>query len=300
MILVTGSSGFLGVYILKELERLQYKVETIGRSSISNYMVDLSTHSPLLTNHYNYVIHAAGKAHSTPRTVEDRKRFFEVNYDGTINLCRALDDLETKPKAFVFISSVAVYGLNSGCFIKEDYPLNGTTAYAQSKIMAEEYLKDWAAKNNVILSILRLPLIAGVNPPGNLGAMINGIRTGRYFSVGKASARKSVVWAPDVALLIPNLLEIGGVYNLTDGYHPSFSELEDSISTALNKSGPITLPLIVANFMAKIGDFVGVKSPINSDRLNKITSDLTFDDSSARDMLNWKPSSVLDKIKDIV
>src|SRR5690606_10477594 len=114
-----------------------------------------------------------------------------------------------------------------GVDIKEDSPLDGKTPYAESKALAEAWLGKWAGENGVTLGILRLPLIAGPNPPGNLGAMVNGIRLGRYLSVGQANARKSMVWAEDVARIIPVVAERGGVYNLTDGHHPSFSELEE-------------------------------------------------------------------------
>ena len=44
------------------------------------------------------------------------------------------------PKALVFISTVAVYGCESGELITEEHPLEGETPYAKSKILAEEYL----------------------------------------------------------------------------------------------------------------------------------------------------------------
>lgn len=47
------------------------------------------------------------------------------------------------PKALIFISTVAVYGCEFGEQITEEHTLNGTTPYAKSKIMAEEYLTNW-------------------------------------------------------------------------------------------------------------------------------------------------------------
>lgn len=44
--------------------------------------------------------------------------------------------------------------------------------------------------HGVTLGIIRPSLIAGPNPPGNLGAMIHGMRSGKYFSVGKGEAKK--------------------------------------------------------------------------------------------------------------
>lgn len=111
-----------------------------------------------------------------------RNDFFDVNLQGTKNLCTALEQSGI-PKSFIFISTVAVYGCDSGENITEEYPLNGTTPYALSKIKAEKYLEEWCAMHNVKLSILRPSLIAGPNPPGNLGAMIHGIENGKYLSI---------------------------------------------------------------------------------------------------------------------
>ena len=56
-------------------------------------------------------------------------------------------------------------------------------------------------------------MIVGPNPPGNLGAMINGIRSGRYFSIAGSKARKSVLMVQDIANLVPLLAE-RGVYTM--------------------------------------------------------------------------------------
>jgi nucleoside-diphosphate-sugar epimerase len=86
---------------------------------------------------------------------------------------------------------------------------------------------------------------------------------------------------------------IGGTYNLTDGIHPSFSEL----SLEISKKKSFSLPLGVAKFIGILGDFVDDKAPITSLKVKKITSDLTFDDSKARELLNWKPKPVLEYIR---
>lgn len=85
------------------------------------------------------------------------------------------------------------------------------------------------------LGIIRPSLIAGCNPPGNLGAMIQGIRNGRYLGIAGSRARKSVLMVQDIASLVPLLAEKGGVYNVCDSYHPSFRELEAVICKQLNK-----------------------------------------------------------------
>lgn len=291
--LITGASGFLGKILSNHIQFEGHKIIGLDRNSQQvnvNITESFSLDSGLSVD---VVIHAAGKAHSVPKTPEESQVFFDVNLQGTKNLCYALEKLATLPKSFIFFSTVAVYGLDKGSFVNESHPLNGDTPYAKSKIQAEEWLVNWAKEHHVTLGILRLPLIAGPNPPGNLGALINGIKSGRYLSIGKADARKSIVWAGDIAGIIPTLAERGGIFNITDGYHPSFGELEHVISEAFSKRKPVNIPTTIAKCLGYLGDLVGERFPLNSDKLKKITSSLTFDDSKARNELNWNPSSVL-------
>jgi hypothetical protein len=58
-------------------------------------------------------------------------------------------------------------------------------------------------KNNVICTILRLPLIVGENPPGNLGNMIKSIKKRHFFLIKNNNSQKSMVLAKDVANYIP-------------------------------------------------------------------------------------------------
>ena len=294
-LLFTGASGFLGHNILPILN-LNYDVATLGLASDDNLQCDLFLEIPLLLDRYEIVLHAAGKAHVIPKSEADKQAFYDVNYQGTVNICAALEKVGV-PKALIFISTVAVYGCETGSDITEEHPLWGKTPYADSKIKAEEFLQEWAAKNNVTLGIIRPSLIAGPNPPGNLGAMINGIKSGRYLSIAGSKARKSVLMVEDIARLVPLLAEKGGIYNVCDSYNPSFRELEDVICRQLGKKLPLSIPYWMAKSMALVGDCLGSKAPINSLKLDKITKPLTFSNKKAREVLGWEPTNVLDNFK---
>jgi len=290
-ILVTGSNGFLGKSIVKELSSI-YNVISLSRTS-GDYVVSLENEIPEFIEKFDLVIHAAGKAHSIPRTLIDKKQFFDVNVLGTQNLLKGLTKVGV-PKQFVFISSVSVYGQESGNAINETHTLESKDPYGLSKIEAEKLVTNWSEQNNVICTILRLPLLVGENPPGNLGAMQRAIDRGYYFNIGGGKARKSMVLVKDVADFISKVATIGGTYNLTDGVHPNFYELSNAISKQKNKKTIYNLPLFIAKLMGFLGDLLGAKAPINSLKLRKITSDLTFDDNKARKFLGWKPQKVLE------
>lgn len=294
-LLFTGASGFLGSNLYSALKD-KYQINTVGLTLQDDYQVNIAQNIPKLNIKYDIVLHAAGKAHSIPKTEKEKQLFFDVNLQGTKNLCMALENSGI-PKAFIFISTVAVYGCDSGESITEEHPLNGTTPYALSKIEAEKYLEDWCAMHNVKLSILRPSLIAGPNPPGNLGAMIKGIKSGRYFSIAGGKAKKSVLMVQDIANLVPLLVEKGGIYNVCDTYQPTFKELEAVICNQLNKRIPLSIPYWLAKGMAKVGDVLGEKAPINTLKLRKITESLTFSNEKAVRELGWQPMNVLENFK---
>jgi nucleoside-diphosphate-sugar epimerase len=291
--LITGASGFFGTIIAETLSP-DCKLHTLGRSNMADYVGDLSKDVPILSQDLviHSVVHAAGKAHVIPKNEHQANEFFQVNFQGTVNLTRALEKLDRLPASFVFISTVAVYGKEEGNLIDEDHPLMGDTPYAKSKIESEKFLMNWCALHKVQLTILRLPLLVGVNPPGNLGAIIRWMKRGLYVGIGEGSAKRSMVLAEDVAKFIPVVSKIGGTYNLTDGYNPSLAEVEHSISRQIKKSAPIRLPNQFVRIIAGVGDVLGGWFPLNSVRYKKLTSSLTFSDARAR-QLGWSPRSVI-------
>lgn len=294
-LLFTGASGFLGYNIRPILEKT-YDVHTIGLTDDDDIKINIATEVPPVNTHYDVVLHAAGKAHTVPKTEAEKQVFYDVNLQGTVNLCKALENAGI-PKALVFISTVAVYGCEFGELITEEHPLEGTTPYAKSKIMAEQYLTEWCAKNGVVLGILRPSLLAGQKAPGNLGAMVEGIKKGFYLNIAGGKVRKSVLMADDIAYLLPLLEEKGGVYNVCDSYQPTFGEISASVAQQLGKRNPVNIPYWLAWCMAKVGDLLGDRAPINSYKLEKMTKSLTFSNEKARRELGWEPMDVLENYK---
>ena len=70
-LLFTGASGFLGNHIYPLLEQ-KYVITTVGLTSNDNYRVDISKELPGFTERFDIVLHAAGKAHSIPKTEEEK------------------------------------------------------------------------------------------------------------------------------------------------------------------------------------------------------------------------------------
>ena len=294
-LLFTGGTGFLGKNVMPLLQKY-YDVTTCGITPEDMIVANLAVFAPELPEQYDVVLHAAGKAHVVPKTEDEKKLFYDINYQGTVNLCKALEKVGV-PKVLVFISTVAVYGCEYGEMITEEHPLTGDTPYAKSKIMAEEYLTKWCSEHKVILGILRPSLLAGMNAPGNLGAMVNGVKKGFYMNISGGKVVKSVLMAEDIARILPLVAEKGGIYNVCDTRQPSFGEISESVARQLGKRKPISIPYWMAWCMAKVGDLLGSKAPINSDKLEKMTKSLTFSNEKARRELGWEPLDVLERFR---
>lgn len=294
-LLFTGATGFLGHNVMPILSK-QYEITTLGITDHDNIKSNIAKEIPFLPEKYDVILHAAGKAHIYPKTQEEIKSFYDVNLEGTINLCKALEKVGL-PKSFIFISTLDVYGLAVGEDIDETYPKNPTTHYAISKLQAEEYLEKWAKEKGVVLGILRPSLMTGPNPPGNLKAMINGIKKGYYVNISGGHTRKSLMMIHDIAYLVSKIENVGGTYNVCDNRHPSYNELGVCISKQLGKRHyPLSIPFWMAWCMAKIGDLV-VFLPIDSHRLEQLTKSNTYSNEKAKRTLGWEPMDVIENFK---
>lgn len=297
-ILITGSTGFLGGVLRKELSKFHSIFELFSDQGVR---IDISKPFQIdFPVKLDLVIHAAGKAHSVPKTESESRSFHEINYNGTVNLLNALDNSNQLPNSFIYISSVAVYGVESGYDLTEKEPLLGQTPYARSKIAAEKYVQTFCKANNIKSFIFRLPLIIGPNPPGNLGDMIKGIKNGFYLQVGDGNFKKSVVLGKDICQLVEKIRHFeSGIYNLTDNNGVTFHNLAVALAVKFNKRKPLKIPIFIARLLANVGDLLGERFPINSLKLKKITSDLTFSCDKAKRDLNWQPLSVVDSVNEI-
>ena len=78
-------------------------------------------------------------------------------------------------------------------------------------------------------------------------------------------------------------------YDFSMGYVSNWA----LISRQLGKGLPLTFPYVLDKGFACIGDIMGIKSSINSERLRKICRSLTFCNGKVKRELGWKPMSVL-------
>lgn len=294
--LVTGGLGYLGRHVVKFLEREGWAVETLGLKPDNTYTCDLAVQQPAFHHPFDLVVHCAGLAHFFPKSAEEKAKFKKINVMGTENLLKGLAASGRSPNGVVLMSSVSVYGAENGKDVEESAPLKANTAYGISKIGAEKAILSWAKEMKFNYLLLRLPLLAGKEPPGNLKSIIQSISQGYYINLFE-DVRKSIVLAEDVAKIVPLALNHQGVYNLTDGVHPSIADLAGEIAQQLGKKKPMVLSPLLASLLKKLVKNFAFLAPIYAYKFEKLSKTLTFSDSKARRELGWNPRSVLESFK---
>lgn len=111
---------------------------------------------------YDSVLHLAAIVHRNEKKVK-KKLYYNVNFKLAVDVGKKAKN--SGVKQFLFMSTAAVYGNNSGC-IKLDTVLQPITYYAKSKLEAELALQKLSNKE-FQLCIIRPPMVYGKDCKGN-------------------------------------------------------------------------------------------------------------------------------------
>lgn len=159
-ILITGKNSYItncfGGFIKKYSS--QYSINVIS-------VRDESWKAQSFKN-YDVIIHLAAIVHQSKKK-SSYDVYDKVNHQLTIEL--ATKAKEEGVKQFVFLSTMSVYGLNTG-HITDSTPLEPTTLYGQSKLKAEEALRVLNSEDFTV-AIIRPPMVYGPNCKGNFNTL---------------------------------------------------------------------------------------------------------------------------------
>lgn len=155
-ILITGTNSYTGNALIEYLSQWPDKYDT---GTISLRTESWKSESFL---GFDSIFHVAGIAHDSTKN-SDREAYYAVNSELAYDA--ALKAMNDGVKQFIFMSSSIVYGNHSG-LITQDTPVNPSSYYGESKVKAEEMLRELESENFRVC-ILRCPMIYGRNCKGN-------------------------------------------------------------------------------------------------------------------------------------
>ncbi|MGY5151516.1 MAG: NAD-dependent epimerase/dehydratase family protein [Candidatus Nitrosopumilus sp. bin_6a] len=280
-VLLTGNTGFVGSNIGNFLLKKGYVVEGISRKTISR---DYLTHSFDLKKSnfierfqpktkFDAIIHCAAITDEL-----DISTIFENNILSTLNIlnfCKL-----QKIKKFVLISGHNVYSQHSHTPIHEKSKIAPSSNYGLTKLI-QENLTQFFAKNFLInVVILRLSYTYGANQdskkmiPTLINKYVNSepIKLDRYVN---GFQKIDLINIQDVCKVIPNTLKLKkqfDIFNIASGKTVTVKDI---------------IKILKQNMKSK--------SLISINDINKKINHFQYNIDHAKKILNFKPSTDLEK-----
>ena len=195
-ILITGNLGYVGSELVKELRHFHPQATLMGydtgffarhllNPTISpdvnlDYQVygDIRSVKPEVLKDLDTVIQLAAVSND-PIGNQFEEVTMDINYRSTVNLAKLAK--ENGVKNFVFASSCSVYGFAEEAPRTEDSAVNPLTAYAKSKVLSEEGLKELADEKFKI-TCLRFATACGYSDRLRLDLVLNDFVAGALIT----------------------------------------------------------------------------------------------------------------------
>jgi nucleoside-diphosphate-sugar epimerase len=193
-ILVTGSTGFIGRYLVKELVKEKYKVRCLLREksdisklpkNIEIWIGDIKNKKSLegICKGIDVVIHLAAKTTINDISPKKYKDFYETNVLGTRFILE--ESVKSKVKYFIYFSTVSVFGLLKDRENLDKNIINPQTPYEKTKYEAEKICVKYSKKFKLPLLILRPTMVYDFDEPqGEFKTLVKFIKFGIVPVIG--------------------------------------------------------------------------------------------------------------------
>lgn len=210
-ILITGAGGWLGselterlleqgnsirafvLFSSKKLDELKIKYNNLLEIVEGDICSRESVNEAL--NGIEQVYHLAAKVHSLPKNKEEEEQFFKINTEASETLFELC--LEHKVKRVIFYSSVSVYG-ESEEIVDVNSPKNPVTAYAKSKLIAEEIGLRLFKEKGLPITIIEPVTVYGGDDVGNFEKLKKLVNKGFAPRFGNGENKKTIIYYKDL------------------------------------------------------------------------------------------------------
>jgi nucleoside-diphosphate-sugar epimerase len=216
---VTGNLGYIGPCVIEHLRTAYPTATLVGLDTgffagclldplhYPEYLPDLQYFADVRTlpvgifDGVDAVIHLAALSND-PLGNRFSETTSEINHRATIEVARQAK--RAGARSFVFASSCSVYGLSGDTARSERSAVNPLTAYAKSKVRAEEDLGELAG-DDFVVTCLRFATACGASPRLRLDLVLNdfvasAVSTGEIRILSDGSPWRPLIDVRDMAL----------------------------------------------------------------------------------------------------
>ena len=301
-VLITGSTGFVGAALVKQLASLMTcQVRALVRSkgvvfaeSVTPVYVgsDYLTSGNVPLSGVDVLIHCAARVHVMSDASSDPlSEYRKINVDGTLNLAKQA--AQSGVKRFIFISSIKVNGEETQVgtpFTPEDIPAP-SDPYGVSKMEAEQQLMSLGKEIGMEIVVIRPVLVYGPGVKANFRSIMNWLNKGWPLPLGAIRNQRSFVALENLIDLIITCIEHPGAANqvflASDGYDMSTTQLLKQLGEALGR--PARLIPVPVSILVRAASLLGRRSAAQ-----RLCGSLQVDIRKSRDLLGWSPPSTVE------
>ena len=298
-ILITGVHGFVGSNLVKYLagDNTIYGLDIIAPEKEG--VVKTYTWHDLekgIVPDVDAIIHLAGKAHDT-RNQTESEVYFKINTGLTQTIFDYFLGSKTARK-FVFFSTAKAAAEKVPDILKEDVIPTPVGPYGESKIKAEEYIREkcgvteagiheWPSVDGKDVYVFRPCMIHGPGNKGNLNLLYGVVSKGIPWPLGAYENRRTFTSVENMCFAVNGVLTKpvpSGIYNMGDDDALSTNELIEVICDALGKKAHIwRIPQGLMNGVAKVGGWLHL--PLNPLRMQKLTENYVSSNAKIKNAL---------------
>ena len=297
-VVITGAAGFVGSHLVERFSRDGWEVVALVRPTVPSPTTfgtvdivrrDLQRTTSLadVLRAGDTVVHLAGRAHvMDDRSSDPLAAFRSANVDVTAMLCRSA--AEVGAARLVFVSSAKVFGEGRAAPYTPEDTLAPADPYAQSKVEAEQAVRDIGGSGGLEWTIIRPPFVYGPGGRGNFPRLISLARISTRVPLPLASIenRRSIIY-------VGNLVDVIHLASLherarqrillpADERDLSTPELLRAIAAAGGSRALLfPCPRVVLQAAASL---IG-----RSAEMHRLTESLRLDSSQLRTGLGWHP-----------
>lgn len=282
-ILVTGSSGFVGIYLCHLLQKHGHQLVPISRTNFGT--IEPNTDWNSVIQNVEIVIHLAARVHLMQDTATDQLSAYRAaNTANTLNLARQAANMGMK--RFIFLSSIKVNGEGRNIpYTEQDTP-NPTDPYAISKWEAEQGLLKIAAETGMEVVILRPPLVYGEGVKANFKTMMQWVDKGLPLPFGRINNQRSLLYIGNlidaIRICIDHPKAANQTFLISDGIPLSTSVLLHKLARYLQRPSRLFYlpPPLLLHSLALLGKRQEAK---------RLLSSLTLSNQLICNTLTWQP-----------
>ncbi|MEK4514270.1 NAD-dependent epimerase/dehydratase family protein [Paenibacillus sp. FSL H8-0122] len=262
-ILITGKESYIGTSFIRWLQKWpdNYSIDTLSVKDTLWKEKDFKE--------YDVVFHVAGIAH-VKESKKNINLYYEVNRDLAHEVAKKTK--QDGVKQFIFLSSMSVYGNESG-LIDKNTLVNPISNYGKSKLQAEKMILPMENENFKI-AVLRPPMVYGKGCKGNYPKLVELVLKFDYFP--NIKNQRSMIHVDNLCEFVRHLVDYGdsGLYFPQNNEYVSTKDMVKLIAESYGKK------VVLINFLNPIINILRKRNNI----INKVFGNLVYE----KEMSNYK------------